>query len=256
MLTSMIRAFKEKLRREPVIGPFSKTEDPAFIETLGHAGFDFVILDTEHGPNSTRSLQHLVRAAQIGGALPIVRLKENAPFTVGEALDIGAGGVQAPQINGAAEAHELIQRARFAPAGRRGVCRYVRAADYSALPREDYFREANEAVLVVQIEGEAGLANLNEIIAVPGIDIVFVGPYDLSQALGLTGQVDHPRVKEKVRQIAATCRAAGLAVGTFVESPATAREWAGLGVHYLCYSVDVGIFLQAGREIVKAVRAG
>jgi 4-hydroxy-2-oxoheptanedioate aldolase len=253
MITEMIRKFRKKLNKGPVLGPFSKTEDPAMVEAMGHAGFDFLILDLEHGPNSVRSLQNLVRAAQLSGILPIVRVKEDLPNVIGEVLDISAGGVQVPKITAAGEARAVIQAAKFAPLGMRGVCRYVRAADYSAKDRFEYFKEANEALVILHLEGRKALENAGEIISVPGVDVVFIGPYDLAQSLGIMGQVDHPAVAGKLREIVKLCAPKGIAVGTFVETPRSAAKWIKLGVRYISYKVDTGIMLDAGRQIVGEI---
>ncbi len=251
MADDLIRAFRQKLADGLVLGPFSESMDPMFIEATGHAGMDYVILDLEHGPNTIATLGDLVRAAQVAGVLPIVRVSRDEQ--IGKALDLGAGGVQVPHVTSAERARAVLDAARFAPEGHRGVCRYVRAADYSAKERFAYFREANEAVIVLQVEGTEGLANLDDILTVKGVDVIFVGVYDLSQSLGVVGQVDHPKVTEALESIAAKCRERGVAVGTFVEDVATARQWHAKGLAYLSYSVDVGIFVDACRDIAAGV---
>jgi 4-hydroxy-2-oxoheptanedioate aldolase len=173
MLTEQIRLFKDKLRGGYVLGPFAKTCDPGFIEILGYGGFDFVIIDLEHGPNTIQTAQDLVRAAQISRLLPIVRVKERVPSVIGEALDIGAGGIHVPQITSAEDARRVMERAKFAPEGMRGVCRFVRAGKYSSMDKFQYFKEANEAVIIVGLEGTEAIEKVDEIIAVDGVDIVF-----------------------------------------------------------------------------------
>lgn len=255
MMTKKIRQFKERLKDGYVVGPFSKTADPAFVEIMGHAGCDFVILDLEHGPNSVQTVQGLIRAAQVADIFPIVRVKEKPSSTIGEALDIGAGGIHVPQITDAKTAEDVMQQAKFAPDGMRGVCRFVRAADYSSKDRFEYFREANEAVIVLGLEGTEALENVDEIMAVEGIDIIFVGPYDLSQSLGITGQIDDPLVAEEMKKIIDKGVRKGITVGTFVETTESAIKWRDLGVKYLCYSVDVGVFHDAFREVVHRIRS-
>ena len=253
MITPLIRSFKKKLEEGTVKGPFSKTEDPAMIEAMGYAGFDFVILDLEHGPNSTRSLQGLVRAACIAGILPIVRIKENYPGLAAEVLDIGAAGIQVPQVTNAHDARELIRAARYAPEGNRGVCRFVRAADYSATDRFQYFKEANEALVILQLEGIEAIQNLNEILDVPGIDVLFIGPYDLSQSLGVTGQINHPEVVCAMEHIVQKCRMKNVATGTFVDTVGNARRWKQAGVKYIAYSVDTGLMYEKCKEIINEI---
>jgi len=251
-ITKMTEIFREKLDKQ-VFGVFSKTSDPAFIEIMGHAGLDYVIIDLEHGPNSVQTAQNLVRAAQISGVFPIVRTKESCASVMCEALDIGAGGLQIPQITSKSEAEAVIARVKFHPDGQRGVCRFVRAADYSAKDRFEYFKDANKSVIILQIEGEAGIANIDEILDVTGIDIIFIGPYDLSQSLGLTGQVGHPQVEAKMLEIVKKCGEKGVTVGTFADTPESAKKWRSSGVRYISYSVDVGIFYDAVRGLVETV---
>lgn len=253
-MKKIIAEFKQKLQNGGVMGIFSKTCDPAFIEVMGHAGADYVIIDLEHGPNSVETAQNLIRSAQVAGLMPIVRVKEDCPWIIGEVLDIGAGGIQVPQVTCRQEAENVIQRAKFAPMGQRGVCRFVRAADYSAKDRFEYFQDANDAVIVLQIEGQDGIDNLADIIQVNGIDVIFIGPYDLSQALGIPGQIDHPLVVEKTLQIVDICRAKGIAVGTFADTVENAKKWRSLGIQYLSYSVDVGIFHEAVANLVNHIK--
>jgi 4-hydroxy-2-oxoheptanedioate aldolase len=254
MMIDEIRRFKDKIARGPVYGPFSKTKDPGIIEAAGFAGFDFVILDLEHGPNTVETLQNLVRAAQIAGILPIVRVKEGVASVIGEVLDIGAAGIQAPQVTTAEEAAQVIHHARFAPAGMRGVCRFVRSADYSAMDRFEYFKTANEAIVIVQLEGQEAIRNLDSILAVQGIDVVFIGPYDLSQSLGVSGQIDHPAVEQKMKEIIAQCAAKNSHVGTFVDNLANAGKWKAAGAKYISYSVDLGLFYEYCKTLVEKLR--
>jgi 4-hydroxy-2-oxoheptanedioate aldolase len=223
---------------------------------MGHAGCDFVIIDLEHGPTSVQTVQNLIRAAQVANTFPIVRVKENMPSVIKEVLDIGAGGIHVPQITNVEAAREVMGLAKFAPAGMRGVDRFSRAADYSAMDKFQYFKEANEAVIILGLEGTEAIEKVDDIIAVEGIDVIFAGPYDISQSLGITGQFDHPRVAEKVAEIVEKCAPKGIAVGNFVETVESAKRWRELGVKYISYSVDVGIFYEACREIIQGIRAG
>ena len=245
----------DKLRKAietgPVFGPFSKLSDPAVVEVLGHAGFDFVILDMEHGSNSPETMQHLIRAAELAGIASIVRVPEDDPGMISKVLDIGATGVQVPQITCADDVRQAVKVAKFAPQGERGVCRFVRAADYSALDKHVYFKQANEALLVIQLEGAEALKNLDEILDVPGPDIVFVGPYDLSQSLGVPGQVDHPLVIEKTKEIVAACKKKGIAVGNFTETPEQSAFWVEQGLGYMSFSVDVGLLFESCRQLLE-----
>ena len=251
----LIQAFRKKLQNGGfVIGPFSKTIDPAFIEAAGFSGFDFIILDMEHGPTNVFQLQNLVRAAQIGKCLSIVRIPFEKIEDIGRALDIGAAGVQIPQITNKSQALDVVRQAKFFPMGDRGVCRYVRAANYSTMDRQAYFQEANETIVILQIEGKEALKNIESIAGVRGIDIIFFGPYDLSQSLGIPGQVEDERVITLIGDIQAVCKANGIVTGVFVDNMAMLKHYAHMGIQYLSYSVDVGLFAEYCSGIVKEFR--
>ncbi len=242
--------FRKKIALGPVAGMFSKTSDPAFVEILGLAGHDFVILDMEHGPNDFKILENLIRAAALGGVLPIVRIKEGDLTQIGAALDLGAGGVQVPQIRSGEEAREAVRRARFGSGGERGVCRFVRAAGYSSVERNTYFREANRSLMILQLEGNQAIAALDDILEVEGIDVIFVGPYDLSQALGVPGEVNHPLVEREMKRVVEAASKKNIAVGNFTDTRTDLEKWKSLGVRYLSHGVDTGHFLEAARRML------
>jgi len=248
-------AVRERLRQGDVlVGIFCKTTAPEFIEVIGHAGFDFCILDQEHGPVSLETLQHLVRAAEVSGVLPIVRTRDMSPESVAQPLDLGAAGVQVPQVSSKAEAEAVVDAAKFSPQGHRGVCRFVRAARFSALDRAAYFASANERLVILQLEG-THLSEYEKIAEIPGVDILFIGPYDLSQALGIPGQIEHPRVLEEMQKIIAIAKAKSKTVGVFADSLTQTQRWIQAGVQYIAYSVDVGLFFSACRDTVAAIRS-
>lgn len=246
--------FKTKLYNgECVYGPFMKTGDAMFAEAVGIAGFDFMILDTEHGPVDIESQQHNVRAAELRGCIPIIRLKDKTESAIGRALDIGAYGIQVPQISTAEEAREVVKHAKFHPQGMRGVCRFVRAADYSAMDRFDYFQQSADTLVILQLEGKEALDNIDEILQVEGVDILFIGPYDLSQSLGVTGQVNHPAVISAMKEIVLKAKAVNKIIGCFVDTPEDLKQRRTLGVQYLSYSVDIGIFSDACKMIMTEI---
>ncbi len=240
-------------RGEVLTGIFCKTTAPEFIEVIGHAGFDFCILDLEHGPAALETLQHLIRAAEVSGMLPIVRTRDDASASIAQPLDLGAAGVQVPHVGTAAEAEAVVNAAKFSPLGNRGVCRFVRAARFSALERAAYFAAANDALVILQLEGTA-IDEYERIAELPGVDILFIGPYDLSQALGIPGQIEHPRVVEEMQKILAIVKRKNKTVGVFADSLAQTQRWILAGVQYLAYSVDVGLFYNICSEVVAAIR--
>jgi len=249
-------SLKDRLARGDVcFGPFMKLTDPAVVEIMALAGFDHVIIDMEHGPISVERAQDLIRAARLRGIAPMARVPRNDASDILRVLDIGAEGVHIPQIATAEDARAAVAACYFHPHGDRGVCRFVRAADYTATPAQEHFQRANRRTLpVLHIEGTAGIEALPEILKVPDIGVVFIGPYDLSQSCGVPGQVQHPIVIERMRHAVSLAREAGVVVGTFIESAEGARLWSGVGVQYLCYSVDVGILREAAARAVDSLR--
>jgi len=242
---------------QTVIGPFVNCADASFIEIIGLAGFDFAIVDMEHGPLSVETASDLCRAAQLVGLDPIVRVRKNDAPQIQRALDIGSAGVQVPQIETREQAEAVVRAAKYAPLGMRGVSFFTRAGDYTVLSTEGLTDRLNrEQIVIIHIEGVRGLQNLDEIITVPHIDVIFLGPYDLSQSFGIPGQVNDPRVVKGMEEAVAKIRAAGKAAGTFAADPATARKWIQAGVQYMSLGVDVGIFAQACRDLLQAVRQG
>ncbi|WP_136481992.1 HpcH/HpaI aldolase family protein [Cognatitamlana onchidii] len=239
-----------------VVGPFMKVSDPVLVEVAAFAGFDFVIIDLEHGPNTFETVQGHVRAAQATGITAVIRVPEINENMISKALDIGADYVQVPQIETAADARRVVKASKFFPEGARGVCRYVRAADYSSMPKENYFGNANKTTgTIIHIEGNIAFNNIDEILAVDGIDVIFIGPYDMSQACGVPGQVSHPKVISQMKEIVEKAAPLEKVVGTFVESPESAKQWIDLGVKYISYAVDVGIYYHAGKDIVDKINA-
>ncbi len=238
-----------------IFGPFLKITDPAVVEIMGFAGFDFVIIDEEHGPISMESAQNMIRAAESVNITPVIRVGNNDEALILQALDIGALGIEIPQINSRYDAERAVKSVKYSPQGERGVCRYVRAANYSSMDKFKYFKYANEeTIIIAHIEGVEGINNLNEILLVPGIDVIFIGPYDLSQSLGIPGEVNHSLVIEKMKEVVLKCKQNKIAVGTFADDVETAKSWISLGVQYMSFSVDVGILYEASKNIIKQLK--
>ena len=247
---------KEVLKEgKNVFGPFMKFTDPAAVEIMGFAGFDFVIIDAEHGPISMENAQNMIRAAESVNITPVIRVGNNDESLILRALDIGAQGIEIPQINSKADAVRAVKSVKYSPQGERGVCRYVRAANYSSMDKFKYFESANnETMIIAHIEGVEGINNLDEILSVSGIDVIFIGPYDLSQSLGIPGEVNHPLVIEKMKKVVSKCKENKVAVGTFADDIKTAKSWVSLGVQYMSFSVDVGILYDISKTIMNKLK--
>ncbi|MDF0552988.1 aldolase/citrate lyase family protein [Kamptonema sp. UHCC 0994] len=246
---------KRKLKQgEIVLGPFMNCAYPAFIEICGHAGFDFAIIDMEHGPLNPLVAEDLCRAADCAGIAPIIRVRKNDGPQIQRALDIGSAGVQVPQIETKLDAERVVQNAKYSPLGTRGLSFATRAGLYTAAGTGITDELNKESLVVIHIEGKRGIDNLKEIVNVPNLDVIFLGPYDISQSLGIPGQVRDSRVIELMEAAVKTIRNAGIAAGTFADNPEIAKQWIDVGVQYIGLGVDVAIFLRACQSLVKAVR--
>jgi len=237
---------------EALFGPFLKIPALAPIELVGYAGFDFAIIDLEHSPFTFERAEDMVRAAQAVGVASVIRTYDSDPSTLVRALDTGCDGILVPNLKDGAEAEAVVRGARFHPLGERGMDPHARSARYRTIPKEVYFAQANERTLLgVQIEGAAGVQNLNDILQVEGTDLIFIGPYDLSQSLGLPGQITAPAVMDKVREIVDAARVQGKAVGIYADDVNAARRWRDTGIQFVAVSVDVQVFLKACQEMVN-----
>lgn len=234
------------------LGPFMIGTDPAYVEAAGYAGYDFVLLDMEHGTTTFETLPNLIRAANVAGVCPVVRVPRGSEIWIDQALDVGAGAVLVPQIDTAEQARAVVAAAKFSPVGSRGTCRFVRSAGFGGIPGSEYFAKAQDTVVIIQAEGKKAVENLDEILSVPGIDVVFVGPYDLSASLGLVGQIDHPDVIACIKEIIAKASAKGVKLGCFADTVEGGKRWRDLGVKFIGYACDTYIFMQAAKADVAA----
>ncbi len=204
------------------------------VELLGRQGFDVIFLDTEHGPAGWDDVEDMVRAAELVNATPVVRVQSHEPSVITRALDRGAGGVQIPHVNTAAEAEAVVRHAKFAPLGHRGF-----AGGRSAFGEKmsDYTRRANDETMVVaMLEEVEALGNLDAILKVEHIDVFFVAPGDLAQSMGYPGQMDHPKVQAAIDDAVVRIRAAGRAPGVLA-MPATVGRYIERGALFLYVSL-------------------
>jgi len=226
---------KEKLRAgEPVFGVSVMIPSPQIVEMIAAAGFDWVLLDCEHGTLTLESVELMAMAAEATGITAIARPASRSPEHILQVLDRGVAGVQVPHVNTVAQAREVVDAVKFHPAGRRSLAAGTRAARYDAHGTlADYVKAANEATLIAaQIEDREAVDNLDALLQVPGIDVFFIGPSDLSQSMGHPGDPKAVPVAKAIEESLAKMRAAGRTPGM----PATAenvREAVGKGVRYL-----------------------
>jgi len=215
---------------------------PSIAEILSGAGYEWVVVETEHTAIDVSEVLRLVIAIEHAGAVPLVRLAWNDPIQCKAVLDSGAAGVIVPMVNTRADAELAVKMAKYPPLGFRGVG-LARAQGYGARFAE-YVAGANDAtLLMVQIEHKDAVANIDAIVSVPGIDGTFIGPYDLSMSMGLAGQLDHPDVVAARNRVLAATRAAGLVAGIHLVHPdravATLPTYIREGYQFIALGTDI-----------------
>src|SRR5256712_11109030 len=206
---------------------------PPVVEMLGHLGFDWILLDSEHGPITVDTAEACIAAAERTGVAPIVRRVGNKPEIIAPFLDRGAWGVQVPHVNTAAEARTAVDAVKYAPEGHRGIFSGGRPAGYGFKgTTANYAKEANRQTLVcLMLEEVEAIENLPDLVKVPGVDVYFIGSGDLSQSMGLTGQQAHPDVQKLMERGVATITCAGRIAGcSCPDNPIP--KFLGLGVQY------------------------
>lgn len=244
------------LDKTPTFGAWIQIAHPAVAEVLGHVGFDWIAVDVEHGVADLADIAGLFRAIELCGAVPVARLPFNDPIWIKRVLDAGAGGLIIPMVNSAADARAAVDQAKYPPLGKRGYG-YSRANQYGH-NFETYIREANEEVAVVmQIEHADGIAELDAILGVEGVDGAFIGPLDLSGSYGKTGQMNHPAVMAALRAFRAGCRAHSLAAGMHVVDPAPEAIEGALrdGYTMIALGLDNTLLAQAASAALEAGRS-
>ncbi len=248
---------KELLKQGKVaVGLESFTGNPSLIEIMGWVGFDYVFIDTEHSPSGVGETLAAVRACDLTGMTPIVRVHANIPSLICKALDNGAQGVIVPHINNVAQAEAVVHYAKYPPLGDRSFCPSIRAAQFGLIPAKEYTEDANENTLVVLlIESEEGIKNAPDIVKVKGVDVILFGPVDLALAIGMPGETyEHPKMYAALKDMVKVCDEAGVAVMTVttpLSNVAYAKRIADAGVRVLALSTDEVIFRQACQELIK-----
>jgi 4-hydroxy-2-oxoheptanedioate aldolase len=244
-------AFKRALKAgRAQVGLWSSLSSSYTVEVIAGAGFDWILLDTEHSPNDLESVLGQLQAAAPYPAHPVVRVPWNDMVYMKRVLDVGAQSLLVPYVSTPEEAAAAVSHVRYPPAGVRGVAGTTRASRFGRV--KDYAKRAHEEIcLLVQLETQGALDNLEAICAVEGVDGVFIGPADLHASLGYAGEIAHPKVKPLIDEAIRRIRKAGRAPGILTPNEADARHWLGCGALFVAVGADVGI-LARGAESLAA----
>jgi 2-keto-3-deoxy-L-rhamnonate aldolase RhmA len=249
---------KEKLLNdEVVLGTFFHMGSTVAIESLGIAGLDYIIIDTEHAPFHEESALEYIRAAELKGITPFVRIKDISRSSILRMLDIGAKGLIIPCVETVEEVHKIVEYGKYAPVGNRGFI-FSRVAEYGyskdASSIESYMNLCNEnTMLIPQCETVGCLNNIEEIVSIDGIDGIFVGPYDLSIGLKIPGQFDNPIFKEALTRILNACNKVNKPAFIFTASIDACKSYIKAGYKGIAYNVDVAVYIDVFRKISKEI---
>ena len=247
--------FKAALARGEVqIGGWVGLADGYAAEIAGEAGFDWLLIDGEHAPNDIRSMREQLTALGRSASHPVIRLPVGEAWMIKQAMDIGAQTLLIPMVDSAAQAAGLVAAMRYAPVGVRGMgAGLARASRFSGIA--EYVHKADdEACLLVQVETVKGLEALDAIVAVEGIDGVFIGPADLSADMGYRGRAGAPEVVAAIEGALRRIRAAGKAAGILATDEAQARHWIAAGANFVAVGIDVLVLANGLRALAARFR--
>jgi 2-keto-3-deoxy-L-rhamnonate aldolase RhmA len=246
-----VNRVKERLEAgETVFGTWLQTASSTVANVLAHSGMDFVTVDMEHGPASFSEAEAIMYAVEAGGSTPMIRLGDGSAPNVLKACDIGCQGILVAHVQTANEAAGIVRAMRFAPEGERGMAPFTRLHDWSSQDLKQKLADANRWQLAgILVEDRLGLENLDSILAVEGLDLVYLGIYDISQAIGFPGQVDHPTVLETVSAAVSRINGAGKAAGAVARDGDHLRWLLKTGFRYISYLCDTALITQRARAV-------
>ena len=228
-------------------GPFNA-------EIVARTGLDWVIVDLEHGAADASDLVAMTMAISGAGATPLVRVESGERIRVGRALDLGARGVMVPQVQTVEAAREVATWMRAQPAGARGVALFTRGNDYGAGGHDAVIAAHEELLGIVQIESPQAVEAAAEMAAIEGVDVLFIGPADLSHSMGIPGQIEHPDFEVATRTVAESAREAGVAAGILVWNPEDVGRYARMGYTFFALATEVTTLDRAAREALASAR--
>lgn len=236
------------------IGAFLSTGYPVNAEVVGQAGFDFVVIDLEHGMGSERDVLGQLYALSATPTAAVVRVESHQRQRVHRLLDVGADGIMFPRVETAEDARACVDAMRYQPDGQRGVATLVRASGFGARYIEYRDNSQRSLLPILQIESAEAVKNVDEIAAVDGADVLFVGPMDLSTSLGVFRQYDHPTFVEAIARVIRAAERHKRILGILISTPADYRKYYDLGFRFITCGTDVSFLRDAAQTTVRALR--
>ena len=252
------RIFRDRLcAGEVVVGTWAVMPSPWVAEVLASAGFDFIVVDMEHGPTDFAVATEMIRAAEIHGCAPLVRVPALEESAILRALDIGPTGLLVPQIQSGKDVELVIQYSKYPPIGRRGHSPFTRSGGFSHHDAATNIDEVNRDLTVgILVEGTEGISAFEEILGVGQgeIDLVYIGLYDLAKSMGHPGDIRHPEVTAEMMRCVQLARESNIATGTIANSLESIDELIDYGVQMIAFLNDTGILYDAVESVVKSIR--
>ncbi len=247
---------KNKLKQNRLtIGTWAIINSTMIIDVIASSGIDFIIIDAEHGSISFETAQSMISICESYGVTPIMRVGEINESLILRALDIGVHGVQLPNISTEDDARKFVKFAKYPPIGVRGFSPYTKAGLYDVTNGIDMPNIANRnTLLIANVEGQEGMDNLEKIVQVDGIDIIFIGLFDMSKSLGIAGDVQNPKVIKKLDEAIEIVHKYNKKIGSIASNLDMLKLLKNKKIDYLTYSVDTGVIKESYHNIVKNFR--
>jgi 2-dehydro-3-deoxyglucarate aldolase len=237
-----------------LFGGWHMSNSPVVLEAMGHGGYEYVVIDMEHGTLGIHGVAELLRALGNTAAMPVIRMPSHDPITIKHALDLGAMTVCFPFVQNGEQAAQLARSCYYPPVGDRGFARMLRASRFTA--QTDYLDRANEEIAVIaQLETVQAIEQLESIARTPGITGVFVGPGDLAVTMGLKGDVTHPQVRAQMEKVGRWCKDNHVPLGTVLPTPELVKWAFDCGYNFSSMGSDLGTLMGGIRAAVAAVKA-
>jgi 2-keto-3-deoxy-L-rhamnonate aldolase RhmA len=234
----------------------AEIRQPAIMQLLVNGGFDFAIIDNEHGPFNIETIADLSRTAVALGITPIVRVPDIAYPYIAQALDAGAQGIMAPRIYTAAQTKQVVDTVKYPPVGQRGSAMNRGQTTFRGGNVIEMMEEANqESLVIIQVETAAALESIDEIVSVPGVDVAFIGPNDLSIALGVPGQTTSSVLVDAIERVMDACVRHGVTAAIQMNDMKLALHWAEQGFRMMSYSAETGLLISAALTATASLRA-
>jgi 4-hydroxy-2-oxoheptanedioate aldolase len=256
----MIRPNKLKKRLkdgETLFGTWMVIPSPTLAEVFGSAGMDFIIIDQEHGPITFETAQNMVRAAEVSNMTPLLRVPSNDESTILRGLEIGSHGIVVPQMKTVVDVESVVKAVKYSPLGERGVSAFTRSSGFNAIGKKNRTQFANEQTLtVVIVESIEAINNIEKMVEIDEIDVVYIGTYDLSQSIGEVDNLNSTKMLKLIERTVEVIRGAGKSAGILAQNEHDVSTWKNIGVQFIPYQVDCGFIAENVQDIRNNLFSG